>query len=149
MQFFPIENWSKLHLQLIYFGREYCSAISHTTGDCPMCCWVRSKTASPPTCYEKFTKQKSKKGIVFYSDRIEELKQRKESCFFSSPTNNTHSSGFALAGPPVLSALKKSKKRLNFPIEEVDDNESYDHHRSNVQRKKNPRQQSCRGATTV
>ena len=26
---FPEESWNKLHLQMIYFGREYCPAISH------------------------------------------------------------------------------------------------------------------------
>jgi endonuclease III len=34
---FPEENWSKLHLQMIYFGREYCPARNHVTALCPIC----------------------------------------------------------------------------------------------------------------
>ena len=34
---FPEESWNKLHLQMIYFGREYCPAISHKRDLCPIC----------------------------------------------------------------------------------------------------------------
>lgn len=34
---FPIETWIKLHLQIIYFGREYCPARGHIAQDCPIC----------------------------------------------------------------------------------------------------------------
>ena len=34
---FPEESWNKLHLQMIYFGREYCPAISHKKDLCPIC----------------------------------------------------------------------------------------------------------------
>ena len=34
---FPIETWNKLHLQIIYFGREYCPARSHDFRTCPIC----------------------------------------------------------------------------------------------------------------
>ena len=34
---FPKESWNKLHLQMIYFGREYCPAISHEINICPIC----------------------------------------------------------------------------------------------------------------
>ena len=34
---FPEDSWNKLHLQMIYFGREYCPAISHIRNDCPIC----------------------------------------------------------------------------------------------------------------
>ena len=34
---FPKESWNKLHLQMIYFGREYCPAISHKKDICPIC----------------------------------------------------------------------------------------------------------------
>ena len=34
---FPEESWNKLHLQMIYFGREYCPAISHEKNICPIC----------------------------------------------------------------------------------------------------------------
>ena len=34
---FPKESWNKLHLQMIYFGREYCPAISHKKESCLIC----------------------------------------------------------------------------------------------------------------
>jgi len=34
---FPKESWNKLHLQMIYFGREYCPAISHKKELCLIC----------------------------------------------------------------------------------------------------------------
>lgn len=34
---FPKEKWNKLHLQMIYFGREYCPARTHKPADCPIC----------------------------------------------------------------------------------------------------------------
>ena len=34
---FPENQWNKLHLQIIYFGREYCPARNHEHRDCPLC----------------------------------------------------------------------------------------------------------------
>lgn len=34
---FPEELWNKLHLQIIYFGREYCPARGHKPNTCPIC----------------------------------------------------------------------------------------------------------------
>ncbi|HHB80062.1 MAG TPA: endonuclease III [Saprospiraceae bacterium] len=34
---FPKESWNKLHLQIIYFGREYCPARGHQPESCPIC----------------------------------------------------------------------------------------------------------------
>ena len=34
---FPRESWNKLHLQIIFFGREYCPARGHRMRDCPIC----------------------------------------------------------------------------------------------------------------
>jgi endonuclease-3 len=34
---FPPEEWSRRHLQLIYFGREHCPARSHDRAACPIC----------------------------------------------------------------------------------------------------------------
>lgn len=34
---FPKERWNKLHLQIIYFGREYCPARGHNPSACPIC----------------------------------------------------------------------------------------------------------------
>jgi endonuclease-3 len=37
---FPHDEWGKRHLQLIYFGREYCPARSHDPAACPICTWA-------------------------------------------------------------------------------------------------------------
>ena len=34
---FPKEKWNKLHLQIIYFGRQYCPARGHDPEKCPIC----------------------------------------------------------------------------------------------------------------
>jgi len=38
---FPRDEWSRRHLQLIYFGREYCPALRHDPDACPICSWAR------------------------------------------------------------------------------------------------------------
>ena len=35
--------WNKLHLQIIYFGREYCPARSHDLDGCPICSFAATK----------------------------------------------------------------------------------------------------------
>ncbi len=40
---FPEESWNRLHLQMIYFGREYCPALRHRAADCPICSWAMSR----------------------------------------------------------------------------------------------------------
>jgi endonuclease-3 len=37
---FPPEDWGKRHLQIIYFGREYCPARGHDPATCPVCSWA-------------------------------------------------------------------------------------------------------------
>ena len=37
---FPREDWNKLHLQIIFFGREYCPARGHDPQQCPICSWA-------------------------------------------------------------------------------------------------------------
>ena len=34
---FPKEKWNKLHLQIIYFGRQFCPARGHDPNNCPIC----------------------------------------------------------------------------------------------------------------
>lgn len=34
---FPESTWNKVHLQIIYFGREYCPARGHNPKQCPIC----------------------------------------------------------------------------------------------------------------
>ena len=37
---FPKKDWNRLHLQIIYFAREFCQARRHTPEDCPICSWI-------------------------------------------------------------------------------------------------------------
>lgn len=37
---FPVESWNRLHLQIIYFGREHCPALRHEAALCPICSWA-------------------------------------------------------------------------------------------------------------
>jgi endonuclease-3 len=37
---FPRRHWNKLHLQIIYFGREHCPARYHDLDGCPICSWA-------------------------------------------------------------------------------------------------------------
>tara|TARA_B100002051_G_scaffold160824_1_gene152002 strand:- start:8309 stop:8953 length:645 start_codon:yes stop_codon:yes gene_type:complete len=39
----PKEIWNKRHLQIIFFGREYCPARNHDLNQCPICSWAASK----------------------------------------------------------------------------------------------------------
>jgi len=34
---YPESTWNKLHLQIIYFGREHCPARGHDPSECPIC----------------------------------------------------------------------------------------------------------------
>jgi len=37
---FSEEAWPRLHLQIIYFGREHCPAQRHDPAACPICAWA-------------------------------------------------------------------------------------------------------------
>lgn len=43
---FPKRDWNKLHLQIIYFGREHCPARGHDPADCPICSWASVEAAA-------------------------------------------------------------------------------------------------------
>jgi endonuclease III len=36
----PSEEWGRRHLQLIYFGRQFCPARGHDAKECPICSWA-------------------------------------------------------------------------------------------------------------
>ena len=65
---FNKEKWSTLHLQFIYFGREYCTAKDHRPIECPIC----SLFTASPTPQREFTPKKKSKGILFYEERFKE-----------------------------------------------------------------------------
>jgi endonuclease-3 len=40
---FPRETWVRMHLAIIYFGREHCPARGHDLASCPICSWAATK----------------------------------------------------------------------------------------------------------
>lgn len=40
---FPRDAWARIHLSMIYFGRETCPARGHDLSTCPICSWAASK----------------------------------------------------------------------------------------------------------
>ncbi len=40
---FEREDWNRKHLQIIFFGREYCPARGHDLSTCPICSWAATK----------------------------------------------------------------------------------------------------------
>ena len=40
---FPIDTWNRRHLQIIFFGREFCPSRNHIFAECPICGWAASK----------------------------------------------------------------------------------------------------------
>jgi endonuclease-3 len=60
---FPEATWNKLHLQIIFFGREHCKALHHDMAACPICSFasprgivaalVKSKKATTPKSNQK------------------------------------------------------------------------------------------------
>ena len=40
---FPQETWNRRHLQIIYFGREFCPAQRHDLAACPICSFAATK----------------------------------------------------------------------------------------------------------
>ncbi len=37
---FSKKDWNRIHLQIIYFAREYCQARKHHIEECPICAWM-------------------------------------------------------------------------------------------------------------
>jgi len=40
---FPERDWERLHLQMIYFGRQQCPALRHDLSGCVICSWAAPK----------------------------------------------------------------------------------------------------------
>ena len=39
----PESEWNRRHLQIIFFGREFCPARNHNLSDCIICGWAATK----------------------------------------------------------------------------------------------------------
>jgi len=65
---FPEEAWSRLHLQLVFFGRERCPARAHDLASCPICSWAASKrriaeeTRAAPAVRRRRSRLRSRPG---------------------------------------------------------------------------------------
>ncbi len=40
---FPEASWGRVHLQMIFFGRQHCPARGHDLGRCPVCGWAATR----------------------------------------------------------------------------------------------------------
>jgi endonuclease-3 len=56
MAVFPRDRWTTLHLQLIYFGREHCTARQHDPAHCPICSWAMSKARADAERRQRLSK---------------------------------------------------------------------------------------------
>ena len=60
---FPKDAWNDLHLQIIFFGREYCPARYHDLSQCPICSWAATKKRiNEEAKMNKSTSKKSKRN---------------------------------------------------------------------------------------
>lgn len=59
---FPKALWNKLHLQIIFFGREYCPARYHDLTTCPICQWASTKTRQRSEAKMNRPKKKAKRS---------------------------------------------------------------------------------------
>jgi len=44
---FPESAWNKLHLQIIWFGRQFCPALRHDPATCPICSFATRRARKP------------------------------------------------------------------------------------------------------
>lgn len=57
---YPEEKWNTLHLQIIFFGRQYCPARGHNPYECPICKDFGRKSLFVD--YDKANLKRAKKG---------------------------------------------------------------------------------------
>lgn len=58
---FPKDRWNKLHLQIIFFGREFCPASYHDLQTCPICSWAATKKRKEEERKKNDARRKRKK----------------------------------------------------------------------------------------
>ena len=52
--------WNRLHLQIIFFGRDYCPALRHDLSTCPICGWAATKKRIQEESKKNQPKKKNK-----------------------------------------------------------------------------------------
>ena len=50
---FPESAWNRLHLQIIFFGRQYCPARAHKAQECPICSWAFTATRQRQEAFKR------------------------------------------------------------------------------------------------
>ncbi len=61
--------WNKLHLQIIFFGREYCQARRHDLSACPICGWAATKKQMTTEALRDRPKRRLGKGAAVAKKR--------------------------------------------------------------------------------
>lgn len=90
---------------MIYFGREYCTAKKHIPSECPICSQLNTKVGdpgdmavasptTPPSLKSEtlFTPKKRAKGIIYYEDRLSELRESPGIATFVKQSDDAESS---------------------------------------------------------
>ena len=58
---FPEDTWNRRHLQIIFFGRDYCPARNHDLAECEICSWAATKKRTATEAKPKPAKKAAKK----------------------------------------------------------------------------------------
>ena len=80
---FDSSLWNKLHLQIIFFGREHCPALRHDLSECPICSWaasdaMKAETAASPAAKKKLLVSLSGKKAAKKEDAAEPVAKAKK-----------------------------------------------------------------------
>ena len=62
-ELYPPADWNRRHLQLIYFGREYCPARGHDPAACPICRWAAIESGEGGDGAKKPRNQETPEGV--------------------------------------------------------------------------------------
>jgi endonuclease-3 len=104
---FPRDRWNTLHLQIIYFGRQYCPARNHGPARCPICSWAMSKARADAELHQGLSKpvRRAKPG-----------RERAPSAPRTAPADRDHPARTAKPARPTkpsrTAPLRSSKPKL-------------------------------------
>ncbi len=75
---FPEALWNVLHLQIIYFGREFCPARGHDPATCPLCSWAAVHPYDSMAGTETTKSPQGKKRVASRKPRVSTPKRKKQ-----------------------------------------------------------------------
>jgi endonuclease-3 len=109
---FPEDSWNRLHLQMIYFGREHCPALYHDLSACPICGWAATQG--------RIASERARRRRVKVAKPAEAAKRVKAAkpAKAAKPGTLAKSTKAAVSAPPATAAklakpAKPVKKRAN------------------------------------